>query len=720
MDSQTYQQFLLKGGIKEEEIPSIFKQGRFMVFLEGVAGFLIYLIVKENPSQFGHSESIDFLEFLLPSLEGSLLVINWATLHFALLFIRFLLFFILGNKNRFVTNLQKISTFLAGFYWGISFLLGANGFDKTNLILLSLIILFVISGWCVTTVSFRYTLLFAIPAFLPVILTLFLYPSYTSRIYYPEVYLLFFISVIFAAYKIGKNHDVLYRLAVNITREKEETEIAQKALFESECEYRNLVQNTNGIIIRWDSSGKILFMNAYALSFFGYEENEIIGKNILDTILPEKDSAGRDMQDMINSFLKNPESFADNENENKLKDGSIVTIRWRNSISFNKTILSVGVDITENVIAREELKKREQELSSILEAIPMPVVITHSTGNHYLYVNEKAINMFKVPREKVSQVRVPNFVVDPPSRDAYIQKLRQNPEKVVTAELLLRDFEGREFWTIISYAMFNFRGEMAILAGIQDITEQKRVEEILSSARKQAEESNQLKDRFISLVSHDLRGPIGGIQTMSEMLISPEYKDTIQKEGSIKFLTMINKTSTGLIELLNQLLNITRLKTGRIIPIKKHLDAKTLVENIHMTLNVKMEEMGIHFENEIESGKSIYADPHLLGEVVSNLLTNAIKFTPKGGTIFVGMEKEDEDYTYLWIKDSGTGIPPAILPDIFKHEVKTTLVGLHGEKGTGLGLPYCKDIIDAHGGSIDVSSDKNKGTCFKIILPKIR
>lgn len=261
---------------------------------------------------------------------------------------------------------------------------------------------------------------------------------------------------------------------------------------------------------------------------------------------------------------------------------------------------------------------------------------------------------------------------------------------------------------------------MAILAGIQDITEQKRVEEILSSARKQAEESNQLKDRFISLVSHDLRGPIGGIQTMSEMLISPEYKDTIQKEGSIKFLTMINKTSTGLIELLNQLLNITRLKTGRIIPIKKHLDAKTLVENIHMTLNVKMEEMGIHFENEIESGKSIYADPHLLGEVVSNLLTNAIKFTPKGGTIFVGMEKEDEDYTYLWIKDSGTGIPPAILPDIFKHEVKTTLVGLHGEKGTGLGLPYCKDIIDAHGGSIDVSSDKNKGTCFKIILPKIR
>lgn len=724
MNSNVYRDFLSKGGVQEKDIPSIYKQGKFMVILESLVGILLFLIVQDNPKIIGEENTFHFLNLYFPFFKESILFNSLTICLISFTIFRFILFYGFGEKEGIIATTQKISTIIASLKWGFLFYLGAFLFDKNLLILFSLVILFVISGWCVTTVEFRYTLFFTMPVFLISEFTIILHNHLFGSIPFSEFFAFLFISIIYSAYRIGRNHTILYTLAENIQREKQETEIAQKALFESECEYRHLIQYSNGIILKLDEEGRILFMNDYGLSFFGYEWNEVKGKFITETILPTDEANTEKIGKVIKSVLADTETFAQLELENKRKDGSIVFINWRNSraqgLKKSEEILSFGSDITESVKAREVLKQREQELRALLDSIPIAISITNADTGKYLFVNNSAFTLFKVPKEKMGEVNVHMFVVDPKVREGFLEKLKDNPGTIVSGEMLLRDYEGNEFWVIISYALFSYNGSNAILAAIQDISKQKRVEEILASARKQAEDSNQLKDKFVSLISHDLRGPIGGIQTMASLLNSPDYIESSSLEQRNKMVELIEKSSSGLLEMLSQLLNITRLKTGNIVPFKKEIFASELVESISSALKVRMSEFGILFENKIPSGCKIFGDEHLIGEVISNLITNAIKFTPANGKIEINLIADNDDYVKISVFDTGKGIPNFILPNLFRHDIKTSIPGIHGERGTGLGLPYCYDIVKSHGGKIDVISEIGKGTKFEIILPKAR
>ena len=227
--------------------------------------------------------------------------------------------------------------------------------------------------------------------------------------------------------------------------------------------------------------------------------------------------------------------------------------------------------------------------------------------------------------------------------------------------MLLRDFFGNEFWGYNILCTFSYNGANAILAGIQDISQTKRVEEILASARKQAEDSNQLEDKFVSLISHDLRGPIGGIQTMASMLNSPDYIESNSIEQRNKMIELIEKSSSGLLKCYPQLLNITRLKTGNIVPYKKEVIVRQLVENISSGLQIKCQRWN-YFENIIPHDSQIFGDEHLIREVFSNLITNAMKFTPSDGRIVISLIADNDDYTVISIYDTGNGIPAKILP----------------------------------------------------------
>ncbi|MBK8396400.1 MAG: PAS domain S-box protein [Leptospiraceae bacterium] len=722
MDIKLIQELLKKAGA-EAEVSTSLTQSRFMIVFEMFAGFLLYLIAKENPDSFLHLIKLPFFDSRLGSNNAEL-VFHWGVLNGFLLSFRFIVFYLLPRELKWVQKLQSVTTFIAGIFCGLSFLVASSELDEKFLVLFSLIILVIIASWCVTTVNFLSTLYFIGPAFLLVEIGLILNLWTLQKYFYPEVYAVFFFFILYTSFRIGKNYDLLYRLAIAVTKEKQETELAQKALSESESEYRHLVQNSNGIILRFDRQGKIRFMNDYGLSFFGYKNEEVIGKSILETILLENDTYSKDLKSMMNQLFQNPSSFLDNENENILRDGRRVYIRWRNSLlnefGDNTEILSVGIDITETIIARNELKQKENYLRSILEKIPIPIAITKVSDGTYAYVNEKSLQTFKVPKEKVKDVNVSMFVVNTDVRKKYLDRLFNNPDTVVSGEILLKDFENKEFWVIISYALIEINGEKAILAGIQDISEQKRVEEVLASARKQAEESNRLKDRFMSLISHDLSGPIGGIKSMANMLISPDFAPNFTEENKIHYIELIGKTSSNLLEMLGQLLNVTRLKTGKIVPFKKIVKLRRLVENMTAPFSSKLKELSIEFENQIKQDDFLFADSHLIGEVISNLFTNAMKFTPAGGKIIIQIKNDSNDFSILTVTDTGNGIPDSILLNLFRHEVKTSMPGLHGEKGTGLGLPYSKDIIEAHGGKILVRTEKDKGSSFDLYIPTMR
>ncbi len=182
-----------------------------------------------------------------------------------------------------------------------------------------------------------------------------------------------------------------------------------------------------------------------------------------------------------------------------------------------------------------------------------------------------------------------------------------------------------------------------------------------------------------------------------------------------RILAQCENTLSGLLEMINKLLDISRLQTGSIIPEKRFHQIWAVTELSVQKLSHAAKTKGVEILNGTDAKQRLLLDDNLIGEALLNLLSNAIKFTPGGGVITVSSPSAMS----VAVKDSGTGIPPKMLNDIFKHEVKTTTPGTDGETGTGLGMPFCKEIMDAHSGKIKVDTGE-VGTTFTLEFPEVR
>jgi signal transduction histidine kinase len=234
--------------------------------------------------------------------------------------------------------------------------------------------------------------------------------------------------------------------------------------------------------------------------------------------------------------------------------------------------------------------------------------------------------------------------------------------------------------------------------------------ELLEEIKRAAEQ----KEKFISLVSHDLRSPLSGINGMLEIGLEQSEKDWIamRETGAI---SQIIKTIDGLIVMVETLLNHSRLKAGKIWPQKLVFLAGPLVKKQIDGVLHAAKSKGITVRNELPEEMRICADPELFGRVMHNLLSNSVKFTPNGGTITVS--KPWPDKSSIAVKDTGVGIKKEMHENLFSSDFQTTTFGTGGEKGTGLGLPYSFDIMNAHGGSLVFENDEEDGCVFIANFP---
>lgn len=249
----------------------------------------------------------------------------------------------------------------------------------------------------------------------------------------------------------------------------------------------------------------------------------------------------------------------------------------------------------------------------------------------------------------------------------------------------------------------------------RDITRRNKVEASLRQAKEEAEQAIQLKDQFVSLVAHDLRGPFTTILGFLELLENDKKNPLNKKQKG--FLKWILSSSQKMVKMIDEILNISRLKTGKITPQSKFINARFLSSTIIDGIAPIAEKKGITLKNDISESCRLYADPDLYGEVLRNLLTNAVKFCRKEDTISLSC-LENEPAT-IAVKDSGVGIAKKNLSKIFRIEEKTSTVGTSGEHGTGFGLPFSQELIKAHGGSLSVTSKEGKGSTFCVRLPDI-
>ncbi|MBF0290577.1 MAG: response regulator [Nitrospinae bacterium] len=236
----------------------------------------------------------------------------------------------------------------------------------------------------------------------------------------------------------------------------------------------------------------------------------------------------------------------------------------------------------------------------------------------------------------------------------------------------------------------------------------------LEAARRNAEDSTKLKDKFVSLVAHDLRSPF--ISMLGLLKMVEENGDGAKlSEKQRLILGRVEQSGEGLLKMIDELLNITRLQTGNILIRPRFIEAAFIVSSVVNSLEHMAKSKKIEISNEVPKGTRLYADFDLIQEVFMNLVSNAIKFTNPGGKIVVFVPEGKKG---IAIRDTGVGMNDSYISRIFKYEEKTTTTGTGGEKGSGFGLPLSAEIMLAHGGSLRAESKPGEGTVFYAELPE--
>ncbi|MCP5062109.1 MAG: PAS domain S-box protein [Ignavibacteriae bacterium] len=237
----------------------------------------------------------------------------------------------------------------------------------------------------------------------------------------------------------------------------------------------------------------------------------------------------------------------------------------------------------------------------------------------------------------------------------------------------------------------------------------------LKSEIHELQTKNETKDKFISIISHDLRSPFTSILGFTELIATDT---TLTKEEIIEYVSNIRDASQNTLNLVNSLLDWTRLQTGRIEITPKVVNANYLVKKTLVTLSGSAYQKGLTLTSKVDDSLYINADENILTQVFNNLVSNSIKFTPKGGSINIEAKKiEAKQKIQFVVSDTGVGVDPKDIPKLFLVDKKFTTLGTDGEKGTGLGLSLVKEIIEKHNGEISVKSEVGKGTEFNFTIP---
>lgn len=368
----------------------------------------------------------------------------------------------------------------------------------------------------------------------------------------------------------------------------------------------------------------------------------------------------------------------------------------------------------------EKAHRKELEFKNlILDTIQSMVVVMNAKGNNSLYyANKYSLEMTGYTMEGMKAI--PGLLGTPTLSDEEKKRYAEFMSRMAAGERPLswenwyfakNKVQRRAMYT--STILDDEQGvpEYFIASGI-DITELHEARELLRQAKEEAESATQLKDKFVALVSHDLRSPLASQLQLFKMFESGTAGFT--KEDLTHFHRAIIGNCESMMNLIDRLLNLSRIRSGKIVLDRVPLDLKALANEVYGSMEHLAKGKNLSLDNRLPETARVNADCDLFAEVIRNLLSNAIKFSREGGTISV---YEPGDGAQLAVRDNGMGIPASMLPHLFAGEKKTSRPGTAGEEGTGFGLPLCREIMDLHNGRIRVESEVEKGSVFYLHLP---
>lgn len=536
---------------------------------------------------------------------------------------------------------------------------------------------------------------------------------------------------------------------------------------------RAVVEGSIDGVLTIDSRGRILAVNRALFDLFGYEEDEMVGQNV-NMLMPEPYHSRHDLY--LERYAKTGEKNVIGRGRElvaKKKNGSFFPIFLtvvEVETADGRQFAGVIHDISGRKLAETAYRETDNKFKAILATAVDSIIIIDQRGRMDM-VNEAALKLFGYTEDELIGRNVKMLMPEPDSsrHDGYLDHYHQTGERRIMGfgrEVKGRKKDGTEFPFSLGVSELRLRDRIMFVGIIHDLTnisearrqltnyaeELKKANENLEqevqrrtaqlgasnnllqqtnkeleaevSLRRKAEEEataslsrekelNELKSRFVSMASHEFRTPLAGILTSVSLLARYEQADQADKRK--RHMDIIRGAVHNLTAILNDFLSLEKLESGRVDIHAESFPLLPLVEEFSSEIQ-GMLKPGQILEFEIEPGlKDVWADRHLLRNILTNLVSNAIKYSFEGSRISVRMRIEGDDLR-TDVVDRGMGIPAKNQPHMFDRLFRASNVT--NIQGTGLGLNIVRHYLDLHGGTITFASTEGEGTTFTFRIPQ--
>jgi PAS domain S-box-containing protein len=381
---------------------------------------------------------------------------------------------------------------------------------------------------------------------------------------------------------------------------------------------------------------------------------------------------------------------------------------------LKKYTLNLEDEIADRELAEKRLKELVAEMDAILQTAE--VGIAHLVNRRTVWLNPQMERIYGYSREEL--LNAENISMLYPSMEDYEAFGREIAPLIASGgvyqgDIKMKRKDGVLIWCrIVGKAVDSSDMAKGVIWVGEDITERRRAAIELKIAKDRAENATELKDKFVSLVAHDLKSPLAGVYSLLKHVLDDDENPL--SDGAKECISRSVQSCARMIQLTEDLLDLGMLRVGKIKPACEVVDLWPCVIEAIAGVEHQFSKKGVSLVNRVPEQSFQFADPKLLTRVMQNMLSNAVKFSKPGDTVTVSIPEGNP--STIAVEDTGIGIRANKIANLFEYTGSVSTTGTGGEKGTGMGLPMSYEIVKAMGGNLRVESHESKGSVFFIDL----